>query len=180
VAIGRFLCHEGEMKLTLVFALSLFTFSVWGTAARAGTPPGFDAVKWKALQDQVAKVGVRSDTPHGTYVTVMEIIPNAPTEAHHADYFSVVGGVNSNGTFIAGHAEDVSENWQINSAGDWDVDQWLFVVNLMGDVTLSLHYHLMENKAGDVLLHDPLPATEAECLDAWNTRLGVWYKILLN
>lgn len=143
-----------------VFALCLSTSAF---AART-----FDEL----VQHAVAH-GTITDTQVGSYYTLQDLQPNDRSVAHQAEYFSVVGQELS-GTFKPHHLEVVSENWRIDANGNWDVEQWGFVVSLSGVVTRFIHNHLVEQRDGIVLIYDRIPTTSAESESAWQKLLQMW------
>lgn len=147
------------------FIVSIFALCLSATAFAAQT---FDEL----VQTAITK-GIEMPTEAGTYRTLERITPNDRAIAHRAEYFSVVGW-NIDGEFRADHLEIVSENWKIDADGNWDIEQWGFVVLLNGKTIRFMHNRLVERQDGRVLIYDGIPTTTAEATAAWDQLLQMW------
>ena len=140
-------------------------------------PGGFDTTAWSKWLDTVVKTGVPSEMPNGIYLTKSRVEPTDTTQSHQSDYFSAVGTFAADGTFTTGHLEVVSETWVIAEDGQRDVDQWLFVVSTEGDLTRTLHMHVVETASNQVLQDDVVPSTADEAMAKWIGQLNSWYAV---
>ena len=79
-------------------------------------------------------------------------IRGSTTTDHIADYVSAWGFKDSEGVFQPGYASFVSEDWKLSATDkNWHFDQWVFEVNLYGEVAQFRHSMLVENDYGLVL-----------------------------
>ena len=151
------------MKL-IVFALTTML-----TASAFAAP-----MSWSELVQHAAITGAAMDTQFGTYHTLTRLEPNDAAVAHTADYFSTVGWTNSNGEYSPARVEIVSENWRIDAAGNWDIDQWGFVIALDGTVQRVMHNRLVEDRFGSVLSYDAVATTADEFSAKWASLGESW------
>lgn len=147
-----------------------------GITAQAAIPSDFDSGKWTILLNRTVAQGQGMQTQYGDFKTLTRIAPNNEQAAHTADYFSLVGGTDTDGVFHAGHVEVVSENWQIDQNGNWDIHQWQYVVSMNGDVTQYAQVHLVEKQNREVVSDDYIPTTDAQALTNLSLLLKQWYQ----
>ena len=143
-------------------------------------PPGFDPAKWQQLVERIVQKGAHMDTDDGAWRSLTSIVPADPTAPHLANYISTIGGYDSSGTYVAEEVSQVSENWQIDSNKNWNVDQWIFQVSLEGELSQLAHNTLIETIDGQVLddhsLHTGSISDPAE-LAHWEKLLDAWYAL---
>ncbi len=152
--------------------------STSGAAAlTTAIPAGFDTQAWMTWLETVVKTGEPTEMPNGIYLTKSHIEPSDTDHSHQADYFSTVGGFQPNGTFVVDHIETVSETWTISADGQRDVDQWLFMATREGDLSRTLHMHVVETADGQVLQDDVVPVTADEAMVRWVGQLNAWYAV---
>lgn len=156
------------MKFLIALLLS-FQVTAW-----AGFPTDFDPQQWNRLVDTTAEKGEMSHYANGTLLTLSRIVPNDLTKTHQADYFSLIGAIDINGDFRPDHAEAVSEAWVLNAKDVWEIDQWIFLMDLSGNVRKNLHRRIQRTQDGMIRGADTIPETEAQSLAQWNLLLKSW------
>ena len=166
-------------QITIGFATCFaLLYSTSGTAAvMTAIPAGFDTQAWLNWLGTVVKTGEPTEMPNGIYLTKSHIEPSDTEHSHQADYFSTVGGFQPNGAFVIDHVETVSEAWTITADGQRDIDQWLFMATKEGDLSRTLHMHVVETADGQVLEDDALPVIEEEAMARWIGQLNAWYAV---
>jgi len=163
--------------MRMIFSLVLLLSSSLAFASSPMTvPKDFDSAKWQALMARAGVQGQEMDTQFGVYKSLTSDVPADTTKAHKSDYYSVVGGMGDGGVFHVDHVEIISENWQINKDGNWDIDQWQYVVTTAGDVQEFNHIHLVETPSRVVVTDDNVTVTEQAALVNLTLLLNQWYK----
>ena len=119
-------------------------------------------MSWAELTYKAITQGARYEAYAGVYRTLSLNKPLGDSGAYEADHFSAVGGEDAAGKFRAGHYETVSEQWNIDANGNWDIDQWLFKTDLEGRLTWVAHFHLIEMPNGTVIEHRSIAVTKDE------------------
>lgn len=157
-------------KFLVVLVLSLF--SIFSSAA---VPTNIDSQKWNELLNQVQLNGLSSSYPNGVYLSVSSIVPNDPSKDHQADYLSTVGSVDENGNYIPHHVEAVSETWKLDAEGNWNVDQWIFVVGIDGDIQTVYRRELVKTPEGMVTKLETISTTPEEEHTKWSDLLIQWF-----
>lgn len=156
--------------------LSILPALMIGSAAVAASPPDFDHVKWEDLLDRVVMTGTTTDAGFmGIYKTLSCVSPQDPTKPHVANYFSAVGGFDWRHHFGMDHVESVSENWAIDTHGNWDVHQWVFLAAV--DARLGcgvVHAHFIETMDGIILFHEGYPVSPDDALKEWLSNIALW------
>jgi hypothetical protein len=132
---------------------------------------------WNQIVQKILKNGSDMDSYDGTYRTLSVFQPEDKEQTHWAKYLSAVGAADSEGTFHAWRIHAVFENWVLNENQQWEIDQWLYVLNMQGQIQRLSHYFLKEEKDGHVLEHrqwatgsiqDPIEQQRLEqFLQAW-------------
>ena len=143
--------------------------------AASAYPPGFNAQGWAQLEARAVASGKRIDTDNGTYLVMSHIVPGDISKSHVADYFSVVGSYAGPRQFLTDHVEMVSENWQLKN-GNFDIDQWQYVITTDGQLFESAHNYLVETPSGRVLDDESLSKTQQQSLQTLAARLRNWYR----
>lgn len=157
-------------KFLVVLVLSLF--SIFSSAA---VPTHIDAQKWNELLNQVQLNGLSSSYPNGVYLSVSNIVPNDPTKNHQADYLSTVGFVDENGNYIPHHAEAVSETWTLDTEGNWNVDQWIFVVGIDAGIQTVYRREIVKTPEGMITKLETISTTSEEEYTKWSDLLNQWF-----
>lgn len=125
--------------------LALFTLLLTLSATAHAALPPFRPLVEKAVQE-----GEKNDL--ADYITYH--FTNGPREnngqPHQVDYLTVMG-VEFPGGFRASSVSLVKEDWQINAAGNWEIDQWLRSFTLGGELAFIRHAKIIETKDGSVL-----------------------------
>lgn len=164
----------------LLSRLNLLGLSVLmsATCALAGnTPPDFDETKWTKLLDRIVEHGTPMETDEGHWRILSHVVPDDRAKPRHADYISTIGSYDAAGEYVPGVVSDVSENWQIKD-GNWDIDQWHFLVLTTGELIWVEHNHLVETMEGRVLDYQSLPTgavSDPVELQHWGQVLEQWY-----
>lgn len=142
-------------NLKLAFFILLFLFSI--------VPSSFAAYQkeltnesWNHIVQQILNKGTDMESFDGTYRTLSYIHPENKEDTHWAKYLSAVGAADSQGKFHAWRIHAVFEHWVLNQNNQWEIDQWLYVLNLQGQIQRLNHYYLKEEKDGHVLEHKQL------------------------
>lgn len=161
------------MKL-LFAALIGWTVSIASVTAHAQTPPNFDTAKWQQITAETLAKGRLMQTPYNYYKTLSYLNPNDLSKAHTADYFSAVGNFDTQQKFIVNHFEIVSEIWTIDSQKNWNIDQWIFDVNVNGGLNYADHNFIVEDADGMLISDKTISSTPDERLQGWSERLSAW------
>ena len=169
--------RASKIAIALVTCFTLLHSTSSHAALTTAIPAGFDIQAWLNWLDTVVKTGEPTEMPNGIYLTKSHIEPSDKEHSHQADYFSTVGGFQPNGTFFIDHIETVSEAWTISADGQRDVDQWLFMTTREGDLSRTLHMHVVETADGQVLRDDAMPVNEDEAMAKWIGQLNAWYAV---
>jgi hypothetical protein len=130
---------------------------------------------WSKLLNIVEHTGKILESPYGDYLFVEHIEPNDTSVAHVANYFSLVGGRDTDGKFHYSRVEVVSEDWQINADGNWQIDQWLFRISPEGQVLSSSRVDMIQTKGRVVLKHESTALDEQTQTIQWQRILNGWY-----
>lgn len=166
------------MKIFIAAALFVLSHTTAQAFEIQGLPPQFDAQKWQALVDQAAKSPDVMDSQMGQFRILTRMTPNDPTQVHQADYFSVIGYPTTDGSsFSVMSVSAVSETWDIDADGNWDVDQWIYRLSAEGELTGISHNRLVETQDGYVLRYDSFPTKgpeDAGELAHWGLKLEEW------
>ena len=158
--------------LIALFALLASPFS-----ANAATPPGFDSAKWDQLVAKVALVGMPGSIADYETRTFSNLQPADKTQPHLAEYFSTMGVFDSAHRYNALYVSAVSENWSKDGDGNWVIDQWIWQVDLRGNLKSVYHGILVETANGTVLDVRNAPAGAADSpeeLQRWGAKLAEW------
>ncbi|MNJ96773.1 hypothetical protein D3C87_145060 [compost metagenome] len=160
---------------TWFFAMTMMSSVAAGAATSQVTALGNNP-KWEALLGEMIFKGDRTETQNGYYMTLThQVALPAPAEGHHVEYISTVGYYDHTGIYQPMRVEAVSETWRIDRNGNWDIDQWLFVISIAGDVVRGQHVHLVETRTGSIVEYDYLRTTEEEQLQQWKGISDNWY-----
>tara|TARA_B110001454_G_scaffold181094_1_gene174983 strand:+ start:35127 stop:35654 length:528 start_codon:yes stop_codon:yes gene_type:complete len=164
--------------LVLMFGLG-FSFSTLAADAFAvsGVSPA-ESVQirnWNKLLDIVQKKGHLLETEYGDYLFVEHVEPVDKTQAHVANYFSLVGGKDAGGQFNFGRIEVVSENWQLDQEGNWVIDQYLYRISPEGEIISASHVDMVQSKDRLVLKYNSSGLDEAASKSNWQRILNNWY-----
>jgi hypothetical protein len=137
-------------KTACFFSLSLCVLWTLSTQAQQTS---LDPEAWNQIVQKILKNGTDMDSYDGTYRTLSLFQPEDKEQTHWAKYLSAVGAADSEGTFHAWRIHAVFENWVLNENQQWEIDQWLYVLNMQGQIQRLSHYFLKEEKDGHVLEH---------------------------
>lgn len=163
------------MKLTAISLL--FTTLLAGSFAQADAPV-FDKAKWDRLVANAATHGEEMIVDRGVeYRSLSKIVPADLENTHSANYFSTVGYTNEKNEYVPGYVSVVSENWVLNAQNNWEIDQWLYLISLDGNLRGIWHNFLIETKVGSVLEYKSLPVEgidQPSSLDNWSKKMGEW------
>lgn len=157
--------RSGFLILSLLFGLSVYAQSEQSVSSK----------NWNKILDSVQKTGKLLESPYGDYLYVEHIEPADTAKAHVANYFSLVGGYDIDGVFQYAHIEVVSENWQINGDGNWQIDQYLYRIATDGQIQTSSHVDMIQTKDRVVLKHEIMNFDEAAAKSNWQRILNNWY-----
>jgi hypothetical protein len=133
----------------------------WGRSQRVLCDPAFlPAGMWRGIFGKAcAKGEYRPVSGEIPAIYVLESIRGLQAKDHQADYVTLWGGVDADGTFIPDNASLVSENWVIEEDGNWHIDQWIFTMGLDGVIDRVSHSVLVE--APDRLILDRISKPSA-------------------
>lgn len=138
--------------------------------------PSFSSVdheRWEALINKAVTQGTSQESEMGEFRTLTISNTTDLSGPHLIEYFSAVGGQSvSDGKFYVGHLELVWENWSVNEDNNWDIDQWLFIINKDTTLSASWHNHLIETRSGGVLLDERIKETDATTAKSFDQKLG--------
>lgn len=144
-------------SLILSFALSFSSFAT--------------DLNWTKIDDAFSTKAEYQDSPYGVFAILKNIdqIPNG----HQANYLSAVGGFDLNNQFIIGHYEIVSEKWE-RKDDTWEIDQWLFSMNINHELYFALHRKMIQSLDGSVLLLESINETQEAHIQKSNALLLDW------
>jgi hypothetical protein len=164
------------MKLILILA------AVFSINAHAALPPGFDLAKYQAL---IETAGQKGELLHGggdgmDYKVLSRFAPTDTTKPHQADYFSAVGGVDSQGKWGTAEVSMESEDWRKDEKGNWQIEQWMWTAYTDGTLVSVNHALLSETPDHDVLDDQMLPhgqPADAVELARWGAKVAEWERM---
>jgi hypothetical protein len=171
----------GEAALGSAFAAARAVLAAGAARAmlaspRATAPKGAGADAWNAILAKAEAGGTYSPENEDIPATMgLQRVVGAAAADHVADYFNLWGGKDANGVFQAGSASFVSEDWRIID-GDWNIDQWIFQLNMDGSIAQPTHNVLVETMDGQVLQDDgdPLPNTDPRIAQEYQSLITFW------
>lgn len=132
------------------------------------------SANWKKLVETVLKSGKVVSNSFNDYLFIENIQPQDQSQSHTANYFSLVGYI-ADGVIHADRIEVVSENWQLDIEGNWNIDQWLFKVSEAGEVTWSAHIGMVQTPKRIITKHEYYEYNKDEEALNWKRVLGGWY-----
>jgi hypothetical protein len=158
----------------LALFISLPTAAAWAS----NTPPGFDSAKWKQLVEKIQTQGAHYQGPdENSWFTLSRVNPADITVSHEADYISTIG-VESSREYVAFEIDAIFETWTLRPDHNWDLEQWMYRVEMNGDLAGVWHSRLVETTDNVVLDMQELPTdapTSASELKRWGEKLETWY-----
>jgi hypothetical protein len=119
-------------------------------------------LSWADLTYKAVTEGERTDAYGGIFKTLSIVQPLDDDGSYEADHFSGVGGEDAYGKFHASQYQAVSEQWRIDQNGNWNIDQWLFKMDVDGLLTWVAHFQLIELPNGTVLEHRSIEVSKGE------------------
>jgi hypothetical protein len=163
----------------LALGFSVSSMAADGTLLIANISPtqvgSISARNWNKLLDIVQKKGQTLESEYGEYVYLEQIEPMDKSLPHIANYFSLVGGKDAVGQFGFGRIEVVSENWQLDQAGNWVIDQYLYRISPEGEINSASHVNMVQTKDRLILKYDSVWLDEAASKSNWQRILNNWY-----
>ena len=136
----------------VAYLFSIYLCILWTSSTHAHQA-SLAPETWNQIVQQILQNGSDMDSYDGTYRTLSVFQPEDKEQTHWAKYLSAVGAADSEGTFHAWRIHAVFENWVLNENQQWEIDQWLYVLNMQGQIQRLSHYFLKEEKDGHVLEH---------------------------
>ncbi len=140
----------GFLNAILILSFSLLSFSSTQALAQQ---MDLSKESWSQLVRNILQNGTDMDSYDGTYRTLSYFHPTDKDQTHWAKYISAVGAQDLEGQFHAWKYHAVFEHWVLNEKNQWEIDQWLYVLNTQGQIQRIGHYFLKEEKDGHVLEH---------------------------
>jgi len=153
---------------TLLFCLLAFST----TAAFADTTD-----PWTKLLNYTMDKGEVMQPDNGpTLVSIARITPPDKSVPHVAEYFSVAFQQDNNGQLQPVGTSEVSEDWQIDKDGNWQVTQWIFLSTIAGIPMKAMKGTIVETMNGQVLVAErtEVPLTDAAAKAKWDSNLVDW------
>lgn len=130
---------------------------------------------WNKFLDIVEHTGKILEAQYGDYLFIESIDPEDKSKSHYANYFSLVGGLDSNGKFHFNRIEVVSENWQLKEDGNWHIDQYLFRLSPDQEIMSSMHIDMVQTLTHTVIKHDYIEMDEVQSKQEWARLRNDWY-----
>jgi hypothetical protein len=130
--------------------------------------------------NQIVQKGTSMQIDGYEWRTLSSVVPADSSQLHRANYISTIGAKDSTGVYGIEELSDVSENWQIDSNGHWNIDQWIFEISDEGELTQVSHNTLIETLDGQVLDDQALPVaaiSDPVQLQQWGQVLDAWYAL---
>lgn len=131
-----------------------------------------DSTTWNSLLNKITSEGRVIDSYYGVYMSLSN--HEQVQDGYLADYISTVGGYDNQGQYQYSHVELVSEDWSTNADGNWDINQWIFVIEKDQSMRRAAHIHLVEDPTGGILVHERLPIQEGEAQVKLNDEVSAW------
>jgi hypothetical protein len=156
----------------------ILSFLVPFCAYAAELPPGFDLARYQKLVAVAGEKGEPLQAPDFEYRVLTHLDPADPAQPHKADYFSAVGGKDSNGHFGAIQVSMESEDWRKRESGDWEIEEWNWTAWTDGTLVSVYHTLVVETPEGSVLDIQGLPVgepTDKAELARWGSKVEEWY-----
>ncbi len=170
---------NGFLLILLALCFSVSSMAADGSLLIANVSPvqtgSVSAQNWNKLLDIVQKKGQTLETEFGDYVYVEHIEPMDKSLPHIANYFSLVGGKDAVGQFTFGRIEVVSENWQLDKNGNWEIDQYLYRISPDGEIISASHVNMVQAKDRQILKYDSAGLDEVASKANWQRILNNWY-----
>lgn len=167
--------RNGFLILLLALGFSVSSLAGDGTQVLATSINTVQKQNWDKLIDIVQKKGHVLESAYGDYLFLQQIEPSDVTQAHVANYFSLVGGRDAAGQFNFGRIEVVSEDWQINQDGHWVIDQYLYRISPEGEIISGGHVEMIQTKDRIVLKHEFVELGENAVKSNWQRILNNWF-----
>ena len=135
--------------------------------------------QWAAIVERALAFGlIREQDEYIPASRYFADLSGAADVPHKADYFSVWGYTDSEtGAFLPDFVTMVSEDWAINSDGNWRIDQWLHWMGLDGAAQRAQHTVLIEDMDGRILgmeTENPAPGAPAATANR-DGLIGKWF-----
>ncbi len=145
----------------------------------AATPPGFDRAHWEVLLRAALAKG--QPKPGGNEREVWFILshktPGDESQPHAADHFSVVSWRVDSGKQVPAYVSAVSERWDKDPNDNWVLDQWIWRVDLKGDMERVTHKRLVkqpDNRVLEMSDYETGWPGNPDALRRWGLKLGEW------
>ena len=130
---------------------------------------------WEKFLGIVELKGKMTATPFGDYMTLANIEPMDEAESHAADYFSLVGVMGEDQKFSFSTIEVVSEKWQLNVDGNWQIDQFLFRISPAGEILKSYAVDMIQTPSRTILKFEYKNLDQAAMSTNWERVKNGWY-----
>lgn len=162
-------------KLLSTVLLAAFTMTASATLAQT-VPADLDAAKWEQLISKARAEGEMLDGGEmGILMVLTRKTPLEGAKGHQADYFSTVGRI-INDKYVPIWVSVVSETWRVNADGHWDIDQWIYYVDLYGALYDTKHITMIITQESRVLEHvgHPVDAEDPAEVARWGRMASEW------
>src|SRR5262249_16926853 len=108
-----------------------------------------DEAAWNKLINNAVQNGHRAVVSAGyEYRTLTRATSDDETKPRTMNYFSTVGGKDSQGVYQIGNESLVSETWTIDAQGNWNIDQYIFVTTSETEAYQYAHNVVTEKQDG--------------------------------
>lgn len=128
----------------------------------AATFPGYDPESFGKLIERAINEGTPVEIDNWELRSLARIVPGDTSLPHSADYFSTIGGHDSEGNYQAYFISMVSEYWFIDEDGNWDIKQRIWRVDVSGDLTQLSHSRIIETPDRMVVSIESIPTGSPE------------------
>lgn len=163
------------MRSFFILLSSLVTFWTLTVSAAA---PGLDVEKFEALVNKTLTEGTVLESVYGTTVYLARIVPNDTGKPRSADYFTAEVVV-ANGQVIPRRFDVVSENWTINADGNWEIEQYIFLITTSANLEKVTHQRVIETPDMHLIRVEQIPVPSLEdpaVVAALKIRMDAWFQ----
>jgi hypothetical protein len=97
------------------------------------------------------------------------------------DYVTAMGMEFPNGSFRASNMSLVKEDWRVNAEGNWEIEQWIRVFGMSGNLYQLQHALIIETRSGTVLDYNTIPTggiSDEKEIQAAEQEMLLWYQRL--
>lgn len=160
-----------------------FVLCVWGLVflfyGRAFAEPKQNPeMLQKLILRVIEEVDSEAAGPNGEYIRYLgHRVPDAETEPRTADYVSVLG-IKEQGEFYPFSVHVISERWTLDEDKNWDLDQWIYILNISGDIIRFAHNLLKLTDYGRLLDFKTLPEPAEQAVYGLQLKLNEWFERL--